>query len=292
MEYHLQDRQQNLKKIIFNVNLLKMSYLIEDILTDHNETVLKIAEIKDALLSISNERDITIIYASIVGSRAKELHNKKSDYDIRFIYKYNKNNNICNTSFGRELLGKKFPDSFTGKNIPFCEYTGFCIDKSIILAKSQNQTILEIFISKYVIIPNETFKNMFLAVYKNSNKSLFYSYRGEAKSSILSTKVKTVKTISHVIVALLASNYMKYSFHGDEFLQVFNINKLLQTVTEKDIKEEIIKLFDAKRNEKHINNLEVLVEWAKKQLNIEPPLFSNVAIDTQLLVDIFNKYSV
>ena len=47
-------------------------------------------EIIKTLKEIEKERDITVIYACEFGSRSWGLDHAKSDYDIRFLYKWNK----------------------------------------------------------------------------------------------------------------------------------------------------------------------------------------------------------
>lgn len=87
------------------------------------------------LRKIEKEKDITILFASEIGSRANGICNSKSDYDVGFIYKKNNLIDYLGTEKKQDVIEKKIKDKI--------EFTGWDIRKAVTLFKKKNYNIIE-----------------------------------------------------------------------------------------------------------------------------------------------------
>jgi predicted nucleotidyltransferase len=107
-------------------------------------------EIIKTLKEIEKERGITVIYACEFGSRSWGLDHAKSDYDIRFLYKWNKMSDYLRLEDKNDIIER---------NKGEMDIVGWDIKKALLLHSKNNPEIREWLISKDIYI--EMDKNYF-----------------------------------------------------------------------------------------------------------------------------------
>ena len=131
---------------------------------------------------LEKQHNIHIIYAVENGSRLSGLWHEESDFDIRFVFSYNRK--ILNTVNGRKMLDKR--DTFEGASEDkLLDWQGWCIDKTIEGLKSSNPSIIEWINSDIIYKTDKEFVSIcktLLSKMHNIN-SLYYHYFNMAKQN-------------------------------------------------------------------------------------------------------------
>lgn len=138
--------------------------------------------IQQQLKQLEVEHDITILLAVENGSRLTGLWHNDSDYDIRFVFKYNRKS--YNTVNGRKMMDRR--DTVEGySNDRVLDWQGWCIDKAIESLKISNPSIIEWVYSDIIYISRNNFleEAMQLLGRMHNVKSLYYHYLNMAKKN-------------------------------------------------------------------------------------------------------------
>jgi predicted nucleotidyltransferase len=138
--------------------------------------------IQQQLKQLEVEYDITILLAVENGSRLTGLWHDDSDYDIRFVFSYNRK--AYNTAYGRKMMDLR--DTIEGYSSDrVLDWQGWCIDKAIESLKISNPSIIEWVYSDIIYISRNDFLEhamQFLGRMHNV-KSLYYHYLNMAKKN-------------------------------------------------------------------------------------------------------------
>jgi predicted nucleotidyltransferase len=117
-----------------------------------------IAVVREKLLEIEKEHDVTILYAVESGSRAWGFESSDSDYDVRFIYAHNKNWYL-NILPKRDVIEYPITDEF--------DYSGWDLRKTLFLMNKSNPVFFEWLKSPIVYYKDEYSYNIMEQLSKN-----------------------------------------------------------------------------------------------------------------------------
>ena len=114
-------------------------------------------KIVELLHSIEKEKNITIIFAVEVGSRAWELNTAESDYDVCFVF-YRNLENYISVNRADEQISFGFDKNFKPKKKDgvFIEMTGYDIFKYFKLLSSCNITTVNWVYSNIIYLGDKT----------------------------------------------------------------------------------------------------------------------------------------
>lgn len=154
---------------------------------------------QDCLLQFEVENDIEILYACEAGSRAWGIESSKSDYDIRFIYRYK--------DLKKYLTLTKQPDTLDLQS-PF-DITGYDLFKTFHLMLKSNPSIYELAFSSIIYIDKLGFSQKLRDRIMNgySIYSLIMHYR--------SLKKRNVKEVSKGTFDLKSQKKLIQAFRAD-----------------------------------------------------------------------------
>ena len=238
-------------------------------------------DIKNILKDLEIAYSITILYCSIVGSRAYGLEKKDSDYNIRFIYKKNMNSYLT--------LEKK-TDQITYHEYEY-NFIGWDIDKALKQHYKSNITLYEWLNSQKKIINDETIK--FHTLIDFDKNTLQYAYTSLAEKNFTKARTdvpykitdKQYKQYIYSIRYILSWNILHY----DKEYPPLNINELLNKNKNipKDIEKYIktlIKLYKKQELEKigfiEISNINAWIynsiKIMKNTIPLHPPQRKNI----------------
>lgn len=162
------------------------------------------------LKKIEIAENIRILYAVESGSRAWGFPSKDSDYDVRFIYTRPKN---------WYLQLQKTKDTLEYPISDQLDISGWDLDKTLLLLKKCNPSLLEWLHSPIVYLANPLFHQELLALSKQelNSKSLVYHYlhmaKGNYREYLQGDQVK-IKKYFYVLRPLLACMWI------DQFAQL------------------------------------------------------------------------
>lgn len=134
------------------------------------------------LEALEKLHDIKILYAVENGSRLTGLWHDESDFDIRFVFQYNRK--IFNTTNGRKMMDlRDTVEGFTADKM--LDWQGWCVDKAIDALKSSNPSIIEWINSDITYINRYKFASSckILLGKMHNVKSLYYHYLNMAKKN-------------------------------------------------------------------------------------------------------------
>ncbi len=196
--------------------------------------------IKNILKELEKEEQIEILFASEAGSRAWDLHEATSDYDVRFIYKHKKEWYL-QLYEGQDVLEKKSFDTI--------EYVGWDLKKALRLVNKSNPTLLEWIHSPLIYFSNPMFKEDIrtLANKAFSPYSVLHHYFNMAKKNyaqLLQSDEPTAKMYLNVLKPLFSSYWIK---EHNEFPTI-SLNILINSSSSALINKEVKKLILHKRN--------------------------------------------
>ncbi len=157
------------------------------------------------LRQLEKEHSVTILYACEAGSRAYGLQTNESDYDVRFIFKYE-------TS---EYLKLRRPAEVLTHHEGLVEYHGWDLYKAMELLNKSNPSLYEWLFSSEVYIENTSFAMTIRELIQNnySLKSLGYHYlqllRTNMKKRVKEPSYKHTKILLHIVRSYSYLHYMK-----------------------------------------------------------------------------------
>ncbi|WP_078409568.1 nucleotidyltransferase domain-containing protein [Priestia abyssalis] len=220
-------------------------------------------EIKQRLQHIEKMHNIRILYACEAGSRAYGLHTEQSDYDVRFIFKYDVTQYL-KLKAPREVINDQ---SLRGADIQ-----GWDLYKAMHLFTKSNPSLYEWLHSPVVYQEDQAFSSQ-LRRYIESQyalKKLGFHYWQLMKSNLkkkLSSPISIgdIKVCLHVMRAYLSVQSMR-THHA---LPPLSFEELVMKGTlPKDISEYTISLQQAKRHDEVVEKEVCLsiMNFAEQQL--------------------------
>jgi predicted nucleotidyltransferase len=216
------------------------------------------ARIIQQLDILEKKHDIRIIYAIENGSRLTGLWHEESDFDIRFVFTYNRK--IFNTVNGRKMMDLK--DTIEGMtDDEMLDWQGWCVDKAIDAIKCSNPSIIEWTNSNIVYRSDGIFieKSRNILKMMFNVKSLYYHYLNMAKKNwemhIKDKKEILYKKYLYVMRPLLMLIYIQSDIKGDvmiinDFYDLLKIIKSMNEYLSVDLLEEMDKLIYYKQHDK------------------------------------------
>jgi predicted nucleotidyltransferase len=236
-------------------------------------------KIRILLDQIEKDNEIQILHAIENGSRLTGLSHDESDFDIRFIFKYNRCS--LNNVTGRKMLDRRDTlEGFTDDRM--LDWQGWCIDKAVEAIKQSNPSVIEWFGSTIVYRTFGEIENDFnLLINKMHNtKSLHHHYHNMArknwdlfirdKSIVLYKKYFYVlRPIMMIIYLMVQSNTGKKQVNDffelldliKRFSEIHNMPK--SHIMTSDVLKEINILIEIKKTNKNFegNALPNLNQW-------------------------------
>lgn len=223
-------------------------------------------KILDLIAQIEKEHDVTVVCAVDNGSRSMGIHTEKSDFDIRFIYRYNR--------LAKHLVGS-YPDSM---NLFFddgmYDFDGWTVDKAIKLLKESNPSLIEWIHSPVVFLNKSNFLGECQKIIKvmHNKLSIFYHYSSMATKNyntwIKDNEMVIYKKYIYVVRPLLMLLNLE---HGEE-LVILDMKQLHSTVRDKlpdDVNDSIEEAIRLKQTTKGLEGpkLPVLDKWIEDYLD-------------------------
>ena len=159
--------------------------------------------IKHILAEIEKTKNIKILYACETGSRAWGFPSPDSDFDIRFIYRHDRDWYL---SLGQP---KDTVEIMDGE----LDITGWDLRKSLILLKKSNASLIERFQSPIEYYADEKFKNGFKKLITDyyAPIAVFYHHLSLAKSfweELRDQEEVKLKSYFYLIRSLLSCNWI------------------------------------------------------------------------------------
>lgn len=191
----------------------------------------------EKLEQIEKDNDISILLAIESGSRAWGHYNEDSDYDIRFIYKYNDLNSYL-------TINK--PSDVIESNDGLLDIVGWDIKKALYLHYKSNPNLREWINSpiKYVTDDEDIFSNLpdfNKGVLKHHYHGLAYRHYKKYLKDKEEFNLKYIKKMLYTIRCTLAWNVL-----DNDSYPSMNLDELLdENYLSEEIKVNIIKLRDS-----------------------------------------------
>lgn len=192
-------------------------------------------QIKTILTTIEQNKNVKILYACETGSRAWGFPSPDSDYDIRFIYRHEKDwyLSLSNQKDTIEIMDGEL------------DITGWDLKKSLLLMKKSNASLIERFQSPIVYYNDDYFKGEFEKLIKSyySPTAVFFHHYSLAQKFWEDLKDKDevkLKSYFYLIRSLLSCNWII----KDKSVLPMHIEGLMTMIDEarKDKLRELIKL--------------------------------------------------
>lgn len=192
-------------------------------------------EINNILKEIEHKKGVEILYACETGSRAWGFPSPDSDYDIRFIYRHERDWYL---SLGNH---KDTIEIMDGE----LDITGWDLRKSLLLLKKSNAPLIERFQSPIVYYNDDSFKDEFKKLIKSyySPTAVFFHHYSLAQKFWQDLKDKDevkLKSYFYLIRSLLSCNWII----KDKSVLPMHIEGLMTMIdnVRKDKLRELIKL--------------------------------------------------
>lgn len=169
--------------------------------------------IENILKELEKQEHIHILFACESGSRAWNLHEKNSDYDVRFIYKHAKNWYL-QLYEGRDVVEKNSFNKF--------EFVGWDLKKTLRLLNKSNPTILE-WLSSPIVYRNEpifTKEIKALAQKSFSPYTVLHHYLSMAKKNYSRLAQADSCTAKMYLTVLKPLHICDWIIENDEFPQI------------------------------------------------------------------------
>ncbi len=159
--------------------------------------------IKNILTKIEKTKKIKILYACETGSRAWGFPSPDSDFDIRFIYRHDRD-------WYLSLSAKKDTLEIMDGDL---DITGWDLKKSLMLLKKLNASLIERFQSPIMYFEEGTFKNDFKDLVTNyySPTAVFFHHYSLAKNfweELKDAEEVKLKSYFYLIRSLLNCNWI------------------------------------------------------------------------------------
>jgi predicted nucleotidyltransferase len=250
------------------------------------------------LKDLENKHDITIIYAVEAGSRAWGFGSKDSDYDIRFIFRWN--------DVKRYISMKKYDETINGfSKDDLYDWDGWDIKKALKHLKESNPSILEWLYSPIVYKNDEAFLKSAREIISkmHTDISLMYHYKSMAYTNwityIKDNEKVNCKKYLYVIRPIGTLHWLMNNPQSkrDVFL-IIDFDELIMQMKNdmpEGIYDEIVKLLIRKRTTENLNNtdrIEKIDNWITSQLERFDKLSGEnkvVSSTTQPILSTFKK---
>ncbi|QCS53576.1 nucleotidyltransferase [Priestia flexa] len=226
--------------------------------------------IEELLDSIEKKHDITILFACEAGSRAYELHTPSSDYDVRFIYKYES---------ARYLELHRPEDVITSIDKNY-DLQGWDVYKALHLFTKSNPSLYEWIHSSvcYRNVKGFREKICFMMKEQYSLKALGFHYfkllhQNSKRNLTSSVTIEDIKVVLHMARAYMALTVL---IQGRE-LPPTSFFKLVNGFKADPLAQVITKLSGAKKQVVHITSSEI--KEIKALLEKKLPHFKNELVN-------------
>jgi predicted nucleotidyltransferase len=191
--------------------------------------------ITNMLQNIAATKNIQLLYACETGSRAWGFPSPDSDYDVRFIYRHQKD-------WYLHLGTKKDTVEIMDGD---WDITGWDLRKSLVLLKKSNASLIERFQSPIVYYADDAFANEYKKLIENyySPTAVFYHHYSLAKKfwdELKDASDIKLKSYFYLVRSLLSCNWIV----RDKSVLPMHIEGLMQYTTEenKQLLSELITL--------------------------------------------------
>jgi predicted nucleotidyltransferase len=198
-----------------------------------------VATIKNKLLEIETEHNVTILYAIESGSRAWGFESTDSDYDVRFIYVHNKNWYL-NILPKRDVIEYPIINEF--------DYSGWDLRKTLFLLNKSNPVLFEWLKSPIIYYKDDYFYNIMEQLSKEyfSPISSVYHYlhmaNGNYKQFLQVNEVK-VKKYFYVLRPIMACMWIEKYKESPPM----EFEKLLSQIADRELLDKINELLIRKK---------------------------------------------
>ena len=254
-------------------------------------------KIVELLHSIEKEKNITIIFAVEVGSRAWELNTAESDYDVCFVF-YRNLENYISVNRADEQMSFGFDKNFKPKKKDgvFIEMTGYDIFKYFKLLSSCNITTVNWVNSNIIYLGDKTELKAYIE--NNINKSkLFVEYYCTAKGCYKAyTKGKEInfKKYLHVIRLILDAEYVLQYKKLPNTSMIKNLKELEKYIPNEVLKKinELIEIKKSGHGKDVVKEIPILDKYYKETFERYQGLEYEKKIKEEKIIDIdfLNKY--
>jgi uncharacterized protein len=192
--------------------------------------------IEEALIEIEADKRIEILFACETGSRAWGFPSTDSDYDVRFIYRHERDWYLG--------LGER-KDTIESMNGDL-DITGWDLRKSLKLLKKSNAPLIERFQSPIVYRDTQNFKDEFsqLVELYYSPTAIFYHHYSLAKkfwTELKDRRSVKLKALFYLLRSLLSCNWII----EDQSVVPMKIQELLIKV-DHEVRADIERLIELK----------------------------------------------
>ncbi|HEX7754321.1 MAG TPA: nucleotidyltransferase domain-containing protein [Niabella sp.] len=214
--------------------------------------------IKRNLKEIGNRKNIELLYACETGSWAWGFPSPDSDYDVRFIYRHERN-------WYLSLSAKKDSIEFMKDDL---DITGWDLKKCLLLLKKSNVPLIERFQSPIVYFAAPGFKQEFrqlIATYYSPIAVFFHHYSLALKfrEQVQPGKPFKLKSLFYMLRSLLSCNWVLL----DDQVVPMELGKLLRynnAAVNKTIME-LVALKATKPESYYHKGPPMLFKWIEKQ---------------------------
>ena len=212
-------------------------------------------QIKNILINIEQTKNIKILYACETGSRAWGFPSPDSDYDVRFIYRHERDWYLS-LSQHKDTIEYMVDETW--------DVTGWDLKKSLLLLKKSNAPLIERFQSPIMYCGDDSFKNEFKQLIETyySPTAVFFHHYSLAKKlweELKDANDVKLKSYFYLIRSLLSS----YWIIKDKSVLPMHIEGLMVLIDE-DSKKRLRELIQLKAGvgEKYLHPKdEVLNKW-------------------------------
>lgn len=182
-------------------------------------------KIMDSLKEIERQKEIKILYACETGSRAWGFPSPDSDYDVRFIYRREKD-------WYLQLNERKDTIEIM---IGDLDITGWDLRKSLVLLKKSNASLIERFQSPVLYYNEPGFKTSFVELieqYYSPTAVFFHHYSLAAKfwEELKDKQTFRLKSYFYLLRSLLSCNWIVQ----DKTVLPMHIEGLMKYISDED----------------------------------------------------------
>ena len=183
-------------------------------------------QIKNTLLSIQKMHNVKILYACETGSRAWGFPSPDSDYDVRFIYRHDRD-------WYLSLSDRKDTIEFMDGDL---DVTGWDLRKCLKLLKKSNVPLIERFQSPVVYFADEQFRKEFVGLieaYYSPTAAFFHHYSLVNKfwEDIKESNRIKLKSYFYLVRSLLSCNWIV----KDKTVLPMHIEGLMRYIGEQEV---------------------------------------------------------
>lgn len=237
------------------------------------------------LRNLEIENEIQIHYAVELGSRTYGLHNRNSDYDLRFVFSYR------NRAYVSEQIREyaKKCDCIGGDHIEdgvHIDYQGWQLQKFMKLLKKQNVMAIEILESPIIYFDRSHFRKNFTGVLNllpnnRVNRTMFYHYLKMARTNYDAIQRDARDQIKETIAEPILTSDLEEDSESDSYIPFDETTPLLTnsnpiilykkylTVVRPLLQSIYILTHDIHTSEKLIFDFDTLLKYLETRIGIK-----------------------